>query len=171
MLPVLNIGPLALQTPGLVLLIGLWLGLSLAEKFSAKRGVTPNLLYNLAFIALVAGVIGARLAYVFRYPNAFVSSPPNLISLNLGLLDPMGGLAVGLISGAIYTQRKKMALWPTLDALTPLLAVMAITLGLSHLASGRHSERRHRSRGGSSFGAPNDTPARSMKLLRRWQSC
>ena len=29
-----------------------------------------------------------------------------------------------------------MALWPTLDALTPLLAVMAIALGLSHLASG-----------------------------------
>jgi len=136
MLPVLNIGPLALQTPGLVMLIGLWLGLSLAEKFSAKRGVSPNMLYNLAFITLVMGVIGARLAYLFRYPEAFANSPLSLISLNPGLLDPVGGLAAGLISGAIYAQRKKMALWPTLDALTPLLAVMAIALGLSHLASG-----------------------------------
>jgi prolipoprotein diacylglyceryltransferase len=136
MLPVLNIGPLALQTPGLVMLIGLWLGLSLAEKFSAKRGVSPNLLYNLAFVTLVAGVIGARLAYILRYPEAFANSPLSLISLNPGLLDPVGGLAVGLISGAIYAQRKKMALLPTLDALTPLLAVMAIALGLSHLASG-----------------------------------
>ena len=95
MLPVLNIGPLALQTPGLVMLIGLWLGLSLAEKFSAKRGVSPNLLYNLAFVTLVAGVIGARLAYLVRYPEAFANSPLSLISLNPGLLDPVGGLAVG----------------------------------------------------------------------------
>ena len=136
MLPVLNIGPLALQTPGLVMLIGLWLGLLLAEKFSAKHGVPPNMLYNLAFVTLVAGVIGARLTYLFRYPEAFANSPLSLISLNPGLLDPAGGLAVGLISGAIYAQHKKMALWLTLDALTPLLAVMAIALGLSHLASG-----------------------------------
>jgi phosphatidylglycerol:prolipoprotein diacylglycerol transferase len=118
------------------MLIGLWLGLSLAEKFSAKRGVSPNLLYNLVFVTLVAGVIGSRLAYLFRYPEAFASSPLSLISLNPGLLDPVGGLVVGVISGAIYAQRQKMALWPTLDALTPLLAVMAISLGLSHLASG-----------------------------------
>jgi prolipoprotein diacylglyceryl transferase len=136
MLPVLNIGPLALQTPGLVILLGIWLGLSLAEKYSAKRGIPPNQLYNLVFVVLVAGVIGARLAYLFRYPEAFASSPLSLISVNPGLLDPSGGLAVGLISGLIYAQRRKMALWQALDALTPLLAVMAIALGLSHLASG-----------------------------------
>jgi phosphatidylglycerol---prolipoprotein diacylglyceryl transferase len=136
MLPVVNIGPLALQTPGLVILIGLWLGLSLAEKFSARRGVPPNLLYNLVFVMMTAGIIGARLAYLIRFPGAFASSPWSLISLNLGLLDPMGGLAVGAICGAMYAQRKQMALWQTLDALTPLLAVMAIALGISHLASG-----------------------------------
>jgi phosphatidylglycerol:prolipoprotein diacylglycerol transferase len=146
MLPVLNIGPLALQTPGLVLLIGLWLGLTLAEKFSAKRGVPPNLLYNLTFVALVAGVIGARLAYLLRYPEAFASSPLSLISLNPGLLDPMGGMALAVIAGAIYAQRKKLALWPMLDALTPLLAVMAIALGVSHLASG------------AAFGATTNVP-------------
>lgn len=136
MLPVVNIGPLALQTPGLALLIGLWLGLGLAEKYSARRGVPPNLLYNLAFVALTSGVIGARLAYLIRYPEAFASSPLSLLSLNPGLLDPSGGLAVGAIGGVIYAQHKKMALWPTLDALTPFLAVMAVALGVSHLASG-----------------------------------
>ncbi|OGO33545.1 MAG: hypothetical protein A2W35_14590 [Chloroflexi bacterium RBG_16_57_11] len=136
MLPVLNIGPLALQTSGLAILLGLWLGLWLAEKFSAKRGVPPNLLYNLVFVALVTGLIGARLAYLVRYPEAFARSPLSAVSLNPGLLDPLGGLAVGIISGAIYAQWKKMELWPTLDALTPLLAVMAIALGFSHLASG-----------------------------------
>jgi len=136
MLPVVNIGPLALQTPGLILLIGLWIGLSLAEKFSAKRGMPPNLLYNLVFVVLVAGIIGARLAYLFRFPEAFARSPSSLFSLNPGLLDPIGGLAVGSICGAIYAQHKKLTFWQVMDALTPMLAVMAIALGLSHLASG-----------------------------------
>lgn len=136
MLPVLNIGPLAVQTPGLALLIGLWLGLSLAEKYAPRRGVSPNLLYNLVFVALVSGVIGARLAYLARYPEAFASSPLSLLSLNPGLLDASGGLAVGLIVALIYAQRKGMPLWPTLDALTPLLMVMALALGVAHLAAG-----------------------------------
>lgn len=136
MLPVVNVGPLALQTPGLALLIGLWLGLSLAERYSAKRGVLPDLLYNLVFVALVGGVIGARLAYLLRYPEAFAGNLLSLASLNPGLLDPLGGLAAGVAIGAIYAQRKKLALWPTLDALTPLLAVMAVAMGISHLLSG-----------------------------------
>jgi phosphatidylglycerol:prolipoprotein diacylglycerol transferase len=136
MLPVLNIGPLALQTPGLALLIGLWLGLGLAEKYAARRGVPPNKLYNLVFVGLVAGVLGARLSYLIRYPEAFTSSPLSLISLNPGLLDPLGGAAIGMVAALIYAQRAKMPLWPVLDALTPLLAVMMIALGVSHLASG-----------------------------------
>ncbi len=136
MLPVLNIGPLALQTPGLALLIGLWMGLSLAEKYSIRRGVPSSQLYNLVFVGLVAGVIGARLTYLITYPDAFSSSPLSLVSLNPGLLDPLGGLAVGTFAAIIYAQRVKLALWSVLDALTPLLAVMMIALGISHLASG-----------------------------------
>jgi phosphatidylglycerol:prolipoprotein diacylglycerol transferase len=127
---------LALQTPGLVILFGLWLGISLAEKHAGRRGVPSSQLYNLAFVILVAGVVGARLSYLLRYPQAFASSLLSLLSLNPGLLDPMGGLAVGLIAGLIYAQRKDLPFWPTLDALTPLLMVMAIALGVSHLASG-----------------------------------
>jgi prolipoprotein diacylglyceryltransferase len=136
MLPVLNIGPVALQTPGLALLIGLWLGLSLAEKYALRRGVPPNQLYNLVFVGLVAGVLGARLSYLIRYPEAFTSSPLSLLSLNPGLLDPLGGAVIGMIAALIYAQRARLPLWPVLDALTPLLAVMMIAIGVSHLASG-----------------------------------
>ena len=136
MLPVLQIGPIAVQVPGLVLLLGLWTGLNLAERYTKPRGVEPNLLYNLVFIALIAGIIGARLAYIVRYPQAFAQSPTSLFSLNPGLLDPIGGAAIGIIAGIIYGQRKKLPLLPTLDSLTPLLAVMALANGLAHLASG-----------------------------------
>ena len=146
MLPVLNIGPLAIQVPGLVILLGLWLGLSLAERQAPHFGVKANQLYNLVFIALVAGLIGARLAYVLRYPQAFSGNLLSILSLNPGLLDLWGGIATGLVVALLYGQRKNMQFWPTLDALTPTLAVMAIAASLSQLASG------------AAFGAPTSLP-------------
>lgn len=146
MFPVLQIGPLAIQTPGLVMLLGLWFGLLLAERHASKHGVHPNQLDNLVLVALISGVLGARLMYVARYPAAFAASPLSLVSLNPGLLDPTGGAAIALIALLIYGNRKNMSLLPTLDALTPLLALMAIALGVSHLASG------------NAFGAATDLP-------------
>ena len=146
MMPILNIGPLAIQLPGLLILLGLWLGLSLAERHAKSQDVHPNILYNLVFIGLIFGVISARLAYVARYPAIFSATPLSLISLNPGLLDAWGGVAGGMIVTLIYGQRKSLQFWPILDALTPLFLVLFIALGLSNLASG------------AGFGAPTQLP-------------
>lgn len=136
MFPVLQVGPLALQVPGLILLLGLWLGLNLSERRAPRHGLEAGHLYNLVFIALIAGITGARLAYVARYPAAFSGNPLSLLSLNPGLLDPWAGLAAGVLAAPVYAQRKKLTFWRTLDALAPMLAVMGVALGLAHLASG-----------------------------------
>jgi prolipoprotein diacylglyceryltransferase len=134
--PVLNIGPLALQVPGLVILVGVWLGLLLSERYSKRHGFPPGILYNLVFIGLISGLLGARLIYIMRYYDIFAQSPASMVSLNPGLLDPFGGAAIGLICMGIYGARMKLNPWSTLDAVTPFLMVIMITLGFSHLASG-----------------------------------
>jgi prolipoprotein diacylglyceryltransferase len=149
--PVIQIGPPALQTPGLILLLGLWLGLALSERFAARTqehipALNPNTIYNLAMTGLAAGVVGARLLYILRYPSAFAQSPLSAISLNPGLLDPAGGLAGALVAVLIYGSRKQLPFWQTLDIYTPALAVFGLALGLSHLASG------------AAFGTPADLP-------------
>jgi phosphatidylglycerol:prolipoprotein diacylglycerol transferase len=146
MFPILQIGPLAIQVPGLVLLLGAWSGLALAEKHASQRGIPAGLLNNLVFVAMITGVIGARLAYVIRYPEIFTANPVGLISLNPGLLDLWGGLVTAVVGASIYAQRKGLNFRPSLDALTPLLSVFAIALGLSNLASGQ------------AFGSPTDLP-------------
>lgn len=92
MLPILHIGPLAIQVPGLVLLLGLWLGLSLTERYAPRYGMDSKILYNLVIISILAGVVGARLLYVARFPDAFLSKPASIISLNPSLLDLWGGV-------------------------------------------------------------------------------
>lgn len=136
MLPTLQLGPLNLQVPPLALLLAFWLGLSLVERFAPRRGVSPDSLYNLVFTALISGILGARLGFIARNPAAF-GNLWDVASLNPGLLDSWSGLGAALIASLIYAQRKKLTLWPTLDALTPLLAMTLLGIGVSHLASGQ----------------------------------
>jgi prolipoprotein diacylglyceryltransferase len=136
MLPVLQIGPLALQTPGLILLAGMWIGLNVAERYARLRNVDPSQLYNLVFTILISGVIGARFGYAAIYAQSFMANPASLLSLNPGLLDLWSGLAASTILGIIFVRRKKMHFWGVVDALVPLLAILQIAIGLANLASG-----------------------------------
>lgn len=136
MFPIIQIGPIAVQVPGLILLGSLWLGLSLAEKNANKHNIDSNHVYNLTLITLSSGIVGARILYVLRYPGAFAENPLSLISLNPGLLDPVGGVAVGIVTALVYGQLKHMPLFRTLDALVPLFAVLYIGYSLANTASG-----------------------------------
>lgn len=146
MLPVLNIGSLAIQLPGLILLLGLWLGLSLAEKTAHNHKMTTNDLYNLVFIILIGAAISARMVFVANYPSAFIKSPWSIFSLSPELLDSWGGIAGGILAGILFLQRRKLQILPTLDALVPALAVLAIFIALADYASG------------NAFGSPTNVP-------------
>lgn len=136
MFPVLQIGPVALPLPGLILIAGVWIGLLLSERYALRQGANPEHIYNLAFTGLVVGLLGARMGYVLAYPAPFLSNPISLVSANPGLLDPVAGVVTGCLAGLIFGQRKHLPFWGTLDLLTPFLAVMSLSIGFSHLASG-----------------------------------
>jgi phosphatidylglycerol:prolipoprotein diacylglycerol transferase len=138
MMPTLQIGPLALPLPALIWMLGLWLGLTLAEKHAARRGVDPNTLSALVLLGLAGGAAGGLLTLALSDPAILVQDPLGLrlALVNPGLLDPWGAAAGALVVSLIYAQRKKLSLWPTLDALTPLLALLTLSMPLANLASG-----------------------------------
>jgi len=114
----------------------IWVGLFLAEKRNSKHGISNDDLNNIVFYPVIGYLLGGRVFYALENLPAFTQNPASLISLNLDLFDPLGGIAVALIVALVYGQRHKLSLWSTLDALTPLFAVFALGLGLAHLASG-----------------------------------
>jgi prolipoprotein diacylglyceryl transferase len=146
MLPFVHIGPLTIPTPGLIMIVGLWIGLSLSEKYSNKHGLTANNLYNLVFISIVAGIITARIVYILQFPSPFLTDPLSSFLPNPNMLDLPGGLAGCMIASMIYIQQKKLGVWQTLDALTPMFAVLAVSIPLSNLASG------------DGYGSPSNLP-------------
>jgi prolipoprotein diacylglyceryltransferase len=146
MLPVLQVGPLAIQLPGLLLIAGVWLGSALAARQARRLGLSADGVERLILVGLVAGILGARLGYALRYLEVYSRDPLALLALTPVTLAPEVGVGIGLIAAMVAGQRRQMRLWPTLDALAPGLAGFAVALSLAHLASG------------DAFGAPSNVP-------------
>ena len=146
MFPFIRLGPFLLQLPGLALLLGIWIGSSLAEKEAARLRLNVTAVYNLIFFGLIAGVVGARLAYAARYLSAYLANPLGLLALTPATLSPNAGLVIGLAVAALYGRCHGLRLRPTLDALAPGLAAFMVALGVAHIMSG------------DAFGAPAQLP-------------
>jgi phosphatidylglycerol:prolipoprotein diacylglycerol transferase len=146
MFPLLQLGPYAVQVPGLILIASFWLSLNVAEKGAKRQRYRPELIYSLVFYALVAGIIGARLWYVSSYLDTYLDDPLDIVALNTNTLVPAAGAGIALLVAVLYGSWKRLPLRPTLDILAPGLAFFAIGLSLANLSSG------------DAFGAPTRLP-------------
>lgn len=120
----------------ILLVIAAWLGLTLAERRTERHGISKDDLNNITFHSLIALVVGGRLMFIFQNLAVFTKKPLDIVSINPDLFDPFGGIAFAFLAAVIYGQPKRLGFWSTLDALTPFFAVLAVGLGLSHLAEG-----------------------------------
>ena len=137
MFPTINLGPLSLPTPELILLLGFWLGSTFSERHAKRFNLDPLILEKALWITLLSGIIGARLSYVARSSFAFEGNLLAIISLNPDLLDPAGGIFISAAVGFLFLSKQQISGKAFLDSLSPLLGVMAIALSLSNFASGR----------------------------------
>ena len=111
---------LPIKSYGLMLVIGFALAIWRAVRISKKRyGIDPSRVYDIALIALFAGVIGARLVYVIldRVPW------DEFIRVWDGGLSFHGGLAAAFLCGGIYTWRARISFWDAADMAMPSLAI------------------------------------------------
>jgi phosphatidylglycerol:prolipoprotein diacylglycerol transferase len=120
----------------ILVLAAVWLGLTLAEKRVSRYGILKGAFDNLVYYSILGYMLGGRILFVLEHLQVFFNSPLSIFSPNIDLFDPLGALATAILVGVIYGQRKKLPLWATLDALTPLFATLAIGLHLSQLAAG-----------------------------------
>ena len=57
MFPVIRIGPFLFLTAGLVLVLSLWLGSTLAEREARRAGVQASFINSGIFVAVIAGLL------------------------------------------------------------------------------------------------------------------
>ena len=136
MFPVIQIGSLAVQTRGLILLAAFWAASWIAGRAAKRLGLRGDDVYNLGFYGLLAGLLGARLGYVIQYWPVYRDDLGATFALNLNTLSPVAGALVALAVAYWYARRKGIANRRLLDALAPSLAAFVAGLALADLASG-----------------------------------
>lgn len=136
MLPYLNLGLIGLPTSPLVVLFGAWLGLYAVDRAARRLGRDPEAMYGLAGAALVAGFVGARLAFVLTHWSSYDDNLLGILwPLNSGY-NAAGGLLIAAAAAFFYARWKRLAVWDALDCLAPGLLVWLVSLSLADFLGG-----------------------------------
>jgi phosphatidylglycerol:prolipoprotein diacylglycerol transferase len=136
MLPMLQIGPLNLQTPALVLLLAVWLGNILVERNLPTNSFLKNPLSDALLWSLVGAMVFARLGYSLAAPSTLMMNPLTIFSLNTYQLDLRSGVLGFFLALLIFAARKNLKIPELLDALAPFFLLIQIGLSLSTFLSG-----------------------------------
>lgn len=136
MLPTIAIAGLSLPTGPLLALLALYAALWLAARLAQPQGLEGDHLWNLGFVAALATLIGARLAYVVQFWPIYRQDLPAIVSLRPGTLAWTPGVLLGLLAGLIYVRRARLPLATALDALAPGALLGLAILSLADFLTG-----------------------------------
>lgn len=116
-------GFLHIRSYGLMLAIAFLVGTWLALRECRRRGLDEDRMVTVILIALVAGVLGARMLYVFEHVAEFRREWGSVLALWQGGLTLYGGVVAGTLAGLVAARRLGLPMWETADVLTPPIAL------------------------------------------------
>lgn len=136
MFPMLQIGPLNVQTPALALLLAIWAGNIIVERNLPKDNLLKNSLSDALLWSLVGAAVFARLGYSLAAPSTLLMNPLTIFSLNTYQLDLVSGVLGFFLTLTIFAARKNLKIPKLLDVLTPFFLLIQIGFSLSTFLSG-----------------------------------
>ena len=117
----LSLGPLDLRMYGLLIAVGALLAFQLLVSRYARFGGEPAVAERAGMLALIGGLIGARIGYVIPRLDDFLTRPGDILAIWQGGLTFFGGLAGGALAVIVYLRRAHGDLPAMLDAFAPAL--------------------------------------------------
>ena len=122
MLPELELGPLTLQTFGICFAAGFLVAGAVIARRLREIGKPPDWAYEIAFAALVGGLVGSRLDYVIQNWDEVSDDLLGNIVSGTGLVW-FGGLVGGAAGVLLWAWRRGFLERRLLDLCAPSLAV------------------------------------------------
>jgi phosphatidylglycerol:prolipoprotein diacylglycerol transferase len=127
MAPYLSIFGFSVQAYPLFILVAVSVGLWLAARQARRLGLEADHVYNLGFYALLATLVGARLAFVVGNWSVYRDAPLSALSPTPTAFAWPEGAVIGGLVALIYGLRYRLPAGLTVDAVAPGLALaMAI---------------------------------------------
>lgn len=105
---------------GLLVAAGFLIGLWMAARRVQRDGMAAETVWNLGIWLILGGLLGAKVAYVWRYWDEFLAAPFSMIRSGFVFY---GGLLGGMLATVAYAQLRRISTWKLADALAPSLAL------------------------------------------------
>lgn len=124
---------------GVMLMLATVSGVALAAYRAWQVGIDPEVIYSLAFVMFIAGIIGARLFYILEYWNQFLVLTPRhtidwqatfwaIVNVTKGGLVVYGSLLLGVPAGIWFCRSRGLPVLAIGDIIAPSL-VVGLALG------------------------------------------
>lgn len=123
-----QLGPIPVYSYGLMLGISFITASYILSKEFKRRKLSENAAINITFMALIGGVVGAKLLYIIEEWPGLSAMPSNKFYSTEGIFSPAGltwygGLILATILILIYARIKKISFLAIADSTAPGLAL------------------------------------------------
>jgi phosphatidylglycerol:prolipoprotein diacylglycerol transferase len=118
---------------GILIMLGVVAATLLARAQAKRRGLDPDIIWDILFWVVIAGIVGARIWHVLTPPPSMIAQgittqyylthPLLMIDIRNGGLGIPGAVIGGVLAMWIYTRIKKLSLVTWLDITAPGLAL------------------------------------------------
>ncbi|CUS96933.1 prolipoprotein diacylglyceryl transferase [Candidatus Kryptobacter tengchongensis] len=123
MRPILfQIGPIPVYSYGLMMAIAFLVADYLLGREFKRLKLNVNYANEMVVLALVSGIVGAKILYLIENLKDFLASPLEML-FSAGGLTWYGGFILAFIILFVYAKRKKLPILKVLDAVAPALAL------------------------------------------------
>jgi len=122
---IVQIGDFGLPTYGLMAALGLIFGLMLIVRLGREQGLDPDKLWNLGIVAILSGIVGAKILMILvdlAYYRQHVGEIFSLATVQAGGVWS-GGFLLALALCIWYMRRNNMPVLRTCDVFAPGLAL------------------------------------------------
>lgn len=119
----LEIGPLTIYFYGVMLALAFVVGIWFATRQAKREKVPANTTLDLSLIALITGIIGARILFVLLNLDYYSNHPFETIMFWQGGLVYYGGIILGVLCAILFLKVRKLDVWKITDICAPFLAI------------------------------------------------
>ncbi len=114
-LPSFRLGPVTIQSFGILSALGILLAVQLAARGARQLGKNPQVILDYAVAGVLGGVVLGHLVHLFAYHPEELEDPWRILKIWEGL-SSMGGLAGGIVAAVAWFRWKRIRFHDYADA-------------------------------------------------------
>ncbi|MDQ3293038.1 MAG: prolipoprotein diacylglyceryl transferase [Actinomycetota bacterium] len=124
----IKLGQLAVSPHGIGTAVGFLAGAKLLLGATRRLGIPDGYIHTALTRAIIAALVGARLAYVLNHLGNFRDRPLEAVRVWEGGASLLGGITAAMAVALPYLYRRGHQLWPFMDTAVPGIA-LGIAIG------------------------------------------